>query len=69
MPKKILKWGFCAFKVVKMRIVGVCFVSSIGDWSKYQDWGIGSSPVAQVGEMPILSQNSRGVHYGNEKTK
>lgn len=26
-------------------------------------------PVAQVGEMPILSQNSRDVHYGNEKTK
>ena len=28
-----------------------------------------TSPVAQVGEMPILSQNSRGVHYGNEKIK
>jgi hypothetical protein len=32
--KKILKWGFCAFKLVVVRVVGVCFGFSIGDGAK-----------------------------------
>jgi hypothetical protein len=30
--------------------------------------GRSNAPVAQVPKIPILSRNSRGVHYGNEKT-
>jgi len=62
--------GYSPFFLGQFRGVFACWCVLSG-CALYPVLGMGRSnaPVAQVGEMPILSQNSRGVHYGNEKTK